>query len=93
MIKKEFIALCKELDIVTGSRQIWANEAKENLQKIIKNFLNTGKIEYTKIFFEKDKSPKKISFKAKQYTLYLWKAIGRYRKRDKSIGGNIIEEL
>ena len=95
MNERKFIAICRELGQITGEEQIWQEEVKEKLETIINNFLKTGYLEYTQIFFEKDKKPKKIKRKLypKIDKLYLWKATGRFRKRPKNVGGNIKEVL
>jgi len=92
---KKFIALCEEAGSILGYKQIWQAGAEEPLQDIIDNFLETGKIEYTKIPFlipdGRDEKKEKVSFKPKGDKVFLWKTAGRFRKRPESVGGNIKE--
>ncbi len=93
MDTRAYISLCDELGSMTGYKHIHQGEAKESLYSIIENFLKTGKIEYTKLPFRSEKKEKKVSFKPKGDKVYLWKAIGRFRKRPAKIGGNIRQLL
>lgn len=93
-MKHKFIAVCREMDLVTGYKQIWQSEVKESLEEIVENFLQTGKLEYTKLP-DMNKLEKEEKVSEKIYPeidkLILWETTGRFRKRPDDVGGNIRE--
>ena len=90
---RRFIAICKEGSTILGEEQIWQDFVKEPLEKVIDTFLKTGYLIYTELPFDTLKKPKKIKRKLYPKTdkLYLVGILGRFRKREKKIGGNLRE--
>lgn len=91
MTGDKFITICKEGESVLSANQIWQTSVKEKLEDIIENFLETGYLEYTTIPFNLNEKPKKITKKLypEINKICLFEQIGRFRKREKEIGGNI----
>ena len=97
MIKNthRFIAVCSEGNSIIGDRQIWDDSAVQSLEEIIKHFLKTGYLKYTEntLIADENLKPVFIKHNEKLYPkidkLYLWEAVGNFRKRRKS-WGNII---
>ena len=84
----KFIAICEEGGSLLGSSQLWQDACVEPLEKIIKTFLKTGSLIYTEIDLLNNGRQSHVEKKLypKIDKLYLWGAVGKFRKRRKEWG-------
>lgn len=90
----DFISICKEGHGGVDSEKIYQNMVEESLEEIIEYFLETGVLKYT---IDKNMTMDRRPVRVRKMLypdvdkLYLFKCGGRFRKRPKEIGGNIVE--